>query len=202
MLPLGHVGITLGLAAIAAVVQHNITLLSQRKSEPATRPASGPADNPGKGSWQSTLARYGDLRFLILGSLLPDIVDKPVGYWLMGSGKMFCHTLLFLILISIAGLYIWRRHNKTWLLLISAGDLTHIILDGMWLNYRTLFWPLYGWSFPINVSPEWLTNIVYALFHMPSVYIPEIIGLAMLLYLACLLLYRKNVLAFLLHGRF
>jgi inner membrane protein len=201
MLPFGHAGITLGLTAITAVAQNKFSFRSPSKFESASHATSPVTGNPGKKSWLSAMSKYGDLRFLILGSLLPDIIDKPVGIWFLGSGKISCHSLLFLILLLIAGIFLWQKYRKNWLILVSAGTLTHLVLDQMWLIPHTLLWPLYGWSFPHGVRSEWVANILHVLLTRPSVYIPEIMGLAILLYFAWLLLHRKRVLAFLRHGQ-
>jgi len=86
-----------------------------------------------------------------LGSLLPDIIDKPVGQFFFrdtfSNGRIFCHTLLFLILITLAGLCLYRSRGKTWLLGFSFGTFMHLIQDQMWLEPRTFLWPLYGFAF-------------------------------------------------------
>ena len=61
MLLFGHAGITLGAATLIAGVT-------------AKKRNSG-KENP---SWFTSLSRFVDIRFLLIGSLLPDIIDKPV----------------------------------------------------------------------------------------------------------------------------
>lgn len=204
MLLFAHAGITLGLAAIAAGVQ-NRRIIHQEPPSETTRHLLHP-DLPShltdqKKNWMDTLGNYGDIRLLILGSLIPDIIDKPVGLPLIGSGKIFCHSLLFLILISASGWCLWHFRKKNWLLLISGGTLVHLLLDRMWLWPRVFFWPLYGWTFPRGIFDDWLPNIWHALLTMPSVYIPELTGAIIILYFAIILIHRKRVSAFIRYGQ-
>lgn len=175
MLVLGHAGITLGAAAIADAALSKTPLL-QTSSSPALLDAPGNS----KTSWFSSLANHVDIRILLVGSLLPDIIDKPVGQILFrdtfSNGRIFCHTLLFLLVITLAGLYRYKRNRKMWLLTLSFGTLMHLTLDQMWLSSQTLLWPLYGFAFPRVDLSRWLENILIALRTVPSVYVPEIIG--------------------------
>jgi len=141
------------------------------------------------------------VRLLLLGSLLPDIIDKPIGRVFFretfDSGRIFCHTLLFLILLSLIGLYIYRRRHKAWLLVISFGVFVHLILDGMWGDPDTLLWPLYGWTFPKqDISPYWESY-----FSNAAVLAIEIVGAAILIWLAVYLVHRKGVKVFIKRGR-
>ena len=86
------------------------------------------------------------MAFLALGSMLPDIIDKPLGWAIYGTpgmGRIYAHTLLFLlVLISIS---ILARSRET--ASLSGGVASHLILDSMWLRPATLFWPHWG-AFP------------------------------------------------------
>ena len=101
--------------------------------------------------WLTSLANRIDIRLLLVSSLLPDIIDKPIGQlWLRGTlnnGRIFCHTLLFLLIITFIGVYLYRTRHRNWLLVLSGGVFTHLIFDEMWLMPGTLLWPLYGLAF-------------------------------------------------------
>ena len=47
-----------------------------------------------------------DYKLIIIGSLLPDIIDKPVGMILLPleNGRVFGHTLLFVLILLLIGL--------------------------------------------------------------------------------------------------
>jgi hypothetical protein len=87
--------------------------------------------------------------FCITGSILPDLVDKPLGYLLLpsilDSGRTFFHALLVIAIISAAAFLLWRsgRYGIP-LLSLAAGILLHQVLDAMWQEPVTWFYPLFG----------------------------------------------------------
>jgi len=120
-----------------------------------------------------------DYRIVLLGSSLPDIIDKPV-FLLTGSsaslsGRDYAHTPLFNLALLIGGLVL-IRYRKSWLLIISLSSFLHLILDQIWNSPVVLFWPLLG-PLPKGETTGWLSARLYSLFFCPEVYIPEIIGL-------------------------
>ena len=183
MLIFAHAGITLGAVTLVAGV------VNKKQSSHNT-----------KISWFTSLSRYVDIRILLVGSLLSDIIDKPVGQYFFretfSSGRIFSHTLLFLIVLTGIGFYLYKRHRQVWMLTLAAGTFFHLILDGMWASPATLFWPLLGFTFERAELENWLWNILRALFSHPEVYIPELTGLAILLWFGLSLLFRRKVSAF------
>ena len=139
-----------------------------------------------------------DYRIVLVGSLLPDIIDKPL--WLLTaaeipfSGRGYTHSLLLNLALFIGGLVL-SRYRKSWLLLISLSSFMHLIFDQMWNSPAVLLWPLLG-PFPKEETVDWLPNIFQALFSYPDVYIPEIIGLAIVLLFAYRVVMRKSVMSF------
>ena len=117
-----------------------------------------------------------DYRMIIIGSMLPDIIDKPLFLLFSESGlftgRSHTHTLLFALLLLSGGLLI----RKSWLLDLSLGNLFHLFLDFIWKSPETLFWPLLG-NFEPYQAEGWFSDIWYNLTHSPEIYIPEIIGL-------------------------
>ena len=77
----------------------------------------------------------------------------------------------------------------------------HLVLDEIWLVPGTLFWPLLGFTFGRIELTGWASNIFQALLSDPAVYIPEAIGLAILLWFGLVLVCRKKVGAFIKHGK-
>ncbi len=163
-------------------------------------PSTNDCARSSKTNWFTSVADNIDIRILLVGSLLPDIVDKPVGVFLFraifDNGRIVCHTLLFTIVIMLAGLYLYRSRGKTWLLVLSFGSLMHIMLDKMWLYPRTFLWPLYGLAFEKVGVENWLYYISHALVTDPPTFISELIGAAILFWFALVLLKRRKVLAF------
>ena len=132
-----------------------------------------------------------DLRFLAVGALLPDLIDKPLGTMLFpalfnSSSQVVGHTLLFsMILMSVVLLATRRgRVRRRWMAL-AIGSLIHLLLDAMWTVQETFLWPAFGWEFPPGI-PEYWSGLFERLFSNPWRVLQEVVGLAYLIYL-----YRK-----------
>jgi hypothetical protein len=185
---LGHAGITIGAAVL---LDKGVGKLHPTSESGSIR--------------VSFLSRI-DLRVLTVGSLVPDILDKPIGLMILrdelGTGRIFCHTLLLLALLTIAGFWLFRRSGCTWLLVVAAGVLAHLLLDGMWTSYRTLLWPVFGFSFPRSAEPSGISQYWHNLKELPRAYGPEILGGLILAWLSLLAIARHQALSLLRYGRF
>jgi len=129
----------------------------------------------------SRLLHHVNLAALALGSMLPDIIDKPLGLIAFGSpnmGRTIAHTLLFLLLLAALSFY--TRDIR--LISITWGVLAHLILDSMWNSPEILFWPLLG-PFPERPILDTLSYIEMLLAGLknPGILIPELAGFAYLL---------------------
>ncbi len=212
MLVFGHIGITLGTAVLLAKAlpsgrfsktTGNKAIESHSSASPVT---ASPSNLPGyKTSWLASLGSRIDIRLLLIGSLLPDIIDKPIGGFFfqetISNGRIIGHTLLFLILITLAGLYLYQSRGKTSLLAVSFGTFTHLIFDQMWHAPRTLFWPIYGFTFDRMGLTDWIPSMLHTLMTDPQVYIPEVVGTAVLVWFTLALVRNQKVFYFLKCGR-
>ncbi len=114
-----------------------------------------------------------DLKVLLLGALLPDLIDKPLGHILLpgNNGRIIAHTLLFSVLLLAIGLA-WKSA-----LPLSLGVSMHQLLDSMYLSPESSLWPMLG-PFPsmdFHIS-NWLDSL-----SDPYIIITELIGLAILI---------------------
>ncbi len=172
MLLFAHTGIAVGGAWVL-----------QRSGRFLKGTPKGRQENVATGTDNKSAPAFGrriDYRLLILGALLPDIIDKPLGIYLLpdqlGTGRVYSHTLLFLIVIAFSGLAWYLLKRSTAMLVVAAGVFSHLAADQMWANPKTLLWPLYGAGFE-PLEGEWLGGVWHALTADPGVYIPEIIGM-------------------------
>lgn len=196
MLFFAHCGITLGTVAALDYARRSLHKPAQL-AVGHDNPTSAKASNPGHGASLNAV----DYRLVLLGGILPDVIDKPLGTLFastFGSGRLFCHSLLFVLLITLFGLYLYRR-GKLWLLTIAFGCAIHLALDEMWLMPRTFVWPLYGLSFE-KLDPEsyvwsldYVGMLINWLFTDPHVLVPEIVGTVILLGLVWRLVRGKKV---------
>ena len=213
MLILGHAGITLGASILLSGIKFSERRSAQTKGDSYNK-ASGAAvkeeaDHTGQAGFftrrLNSLAGHIDIRVLFIGSLLPDIIDKPTGLLIfrdtIGNGRIFCHTLLFLIIIVLAGLYIYRKYHKNWLLVLSFGTFMHFILDEMWRQPRTLLWPILGITFDKEEIYGWWWKIITGFMSNPKVYVSEFVGAVILLWFVIVLLHRKKLSTFILHSK-
>ena len=212
MLVLGHTGITLGAAVLlsGAVTGRYFYKTKQYKVAGASLYSSKPVPTLNdslnhKASWLTSLARHVDIRLLLIGSLLPDIIDKPLGHFFfreaLSNGRIFGHTLLFLILLTIAGLYLYWRLSKIWPLNLSFGTLIHLIFDQMWQTPKTLLWPLFGFAFEREDITDWIPNILNSLLTKPEVYVPELVGGAIIIWFTWIVLRRRKFFSFIKYGQ-
>lgn len=125
-----------------------------------------------------------DYRVVLLGAILPDLIDKPIGRIFFAeefqTGRLFGHTLLFVtaLLLGIQLLLRGQQARRWFILPIAA--LIHLALDGMWNDPVTLFWPLFSTSFPIDPAESyWLEALLRSVTDVRVVAM-ELAGLALL----------------------
>lgn len=126
-----------------------------------------------------------DYRVVALASLLPDVIDKPIGRIFFRaryeSGRLYAHTLLLNVALFCV-LFFLRGRIKRRLALIPVSSLLHIAEDGVWSDPKVFWWPLFGTAFPRDP----VAGGMWA-FLDPSRYggalVQEAIGLAVLLWL-------------------
>jgi len=211
MLIFGHVGITLGAAMTLSGLQNFLHPTNTTQNEEG-KPLSSLSREVrthnysliNNSSFMSLVKRI-DIRLLLVGSLLPDIIDKPIGHLLfkenLSNGRIFGHTLIFLILITFWGLLFYRHYGKTWFLFLSFGTFMHLILDQMWRTPRTLLWPILGLKFERIDLTGWIEGIWHSLLTDPAIYIPELLGLFILIWFFGMLLHMRTFYAFVRYGR-
>jgi membrane-bound metal-dependent hydrolase YbcI (DUF457 family) len=81
-----------------------------------------------------------DYRLVMLGALLPDLIDVWVG------GPRVLHTLAFsVLLLCTVMLSTWgRRLARRRMLALPIGTFCHLVLDAMWARSATFWWPFLG----------------------------------------------------------
>ena len=171
MLPLAHIGITLAIFYATTIIFPNIR-------------------------------RYINYWYVVVGSLLPDIIDKLIGRLLFehifASGRIFGHTLLFVIILTITGIYFFRKRKDARILILAGGSFIHLLLDRMWETPQTFLWPLFGWEFPRGTTtyrsfPDYLSALYsFDLGTMTYTLTTELLGIILLISFIIIKLYNKN----------
>jgi membrane-bound metal-dependent hydrolase YbcI (DUF457 family) len=124
--------------------------------------------------------------WIAIVALLPDFIDKSLGRIILaetiGNGRIFAHTLLFFLLLSIAGYYL-SNQGKPELLIIAGASFCHLLEDQMWSMPKVLFWPFLGWGFPKDTISGNFIEYLWIIFNrsytagFTDTFLSEIIGL-------------------------
>ena len=205
MFILGHIGITAGAYKAVDII------LS--RTDPAGYREIGSVYNTSKTddrrrvvfklsggikSWISGI----DYRLILVGSILPDIIDKPVflffGNTATLSGRDYAHTLLFTLVLLVCSLVL-LRYSKSWMLTISLSCVVHLVLDEMWSYSVILLWPLLG-PLPGDRTTGWTYNRLFDMLTIPEIYIPEIIGAIIVVVMSYRLVKKRRVTGFITEG--
>lgn len=101
-----------------------------------------------------------DVRFLLLGAILPDLVDLTLGTVLLAgiysTGELWLHTLLTSSIYMVGVLLLTRRgRRRRAFMALGVGWLFHLLLDGMWTDSEIFLWPFFGWEVASGEAPYW-----------------------------------------------
>ena len=126
--------------------------LRERRPTPAVAGAAG-EPFPVRVAAPASLAEQIDYRLVMFGALLPDLIDKPLGWVLFrdhfdANGHLYGHTGLFALMLLLPGIYLVARRNDPRLLSIAVAVISHFVVDPVNHSPGTLFWPLLGTDFP------------------------------------------------------
>lgn len=119
---------------------------------------------------------------LIIGALLPDLIDKPILLLSLGSGRGFSHSLLFAGIVYLF-LFLIMKKNRYVANSLIIGILFHLLLD---LPEVPLLAPFIFYEPEIIEDP--LLYWINALINNPLIQITEILGIVSLLFI---LIYNK-----------
>ena len=198
----GHVGLTLGVAFSAEQIVRG-GLLRRRPARTTNAAAKAQAsDERRRGGAAGSL----DYRIVMVASLAPDFLDKPLGLWLApdlvnhGTRTLGHTTALAVLLLAVAWGVLSVSGNRRWLT-ACASSAGHLVLDRIWTEPVTALWPLLGWTFPevSTTFSTWSSSHVrdlFALYTDPA----EVAGAVVLMLFAVRVLRRKGALRLLRSG--
>ena len=113
-----------------------------------------------------------DYRFLIVGALIPDVVDVFFG------GARVLHTLVFSVALLVVVMLLTRakRAMRRQYLPLAIGTFIHLVFDGAFTKTKVFWWPFGGFSFDgasLPVADRMTLNILL-----------EVVGLVLVIRLA------------------
>ena len=91
-----------------------------------------------------------DYRVLLLGVLLPDLVDGLFGGARVLHSVVVSVALLVVVMLATIGR---RAARRRWLFL-PIGTFLHLVLDGAFTRTKVFWWPLSGGSFTDAALPS------------------------------------------------
>jgi hypothetical protein len=83
-----------------------------------------------------------DYRVLLVGAILPDVIDAPFG----GAGAAHSVTFSVAVLIVVMLATIGHRTRRRRWLALPIGMFLHLVFDGAWGDANVFWWPFSGSS--------------------------------------------------------
>jgi inner membrane protein len=125
-----------------------------------------------------------DYRYVLLGAVLPDLVDAILGLFLFEgpAGRWIAHSLLAVTVVTVAILLGTSGPRGLALFGIGVGWLLHLVCDGMWQAPRTFLWPAFGLGFSTSPAEPYSWDLITdPLWHLGT-WGGELTGLAILVW--------------------
>lgn len=163
--------------------------------------------------------KFIDYRIVILGSILPDIIDKPIVQIIYGlqnhEGHLIAHSFIFSILLIILGIVMLRRSKNKSIFLLGICSFIHQVLDKVVLipnehflqNINSshfavlkIFKFVHYITVPICTVFPYLSGVMMY-FEKPCVFMSEVMGFIIIIYFVCKLSKNKGYENFLKYGR-
>ena len=117
---------------------------------------------------------------LLIGSMWPDLIDKPIGSLIFSTGRWIAHSVLFILISGIILYFVLKNMQRKLAFIESSifiwGALMHILLDLPSIEPQVVFWPVLGIYLPIKAWNGFLFGVF-----SPYIWLTEIIGLICLI---------------------
>ena len=123
-----------------------------------------------------------DYRMILIGAVLPDLVDALLGLFFFegGAGRWIAHSVFTAIAVTVVIILAFRGDRRQSLFGIGVGWLLHLVADGMWAAPETFLWPAFGSEFATAPREPYSWDLFLdPLVHL-STWGGELVGLAIL----------------------
>ena len=89
-----------------------------------------------------------DYRFVLLGAVLPDLIDGATCWaYDCAGGRGIAHSLVANVAVTVAIILVLRGETRLSVFGVGVGWLLHLVADAMWDAPKTFFWPIAGMDF-------------------------------------------------------
>ena len=129
-----------------------------------------------------------DLRWVLAGSILPDVIDKPIAsvffHDTFGTHRIFAHSIVFPMVGFAIVLIATKRGTalRRGLIGLVIGVFIHLLLDAAWATPEAFWWPFFGLEFPRVLDSD-LVALLGRMLADPLVWAGEALGAAYLVLL-------------------
>ena len=125
-----------------------------------------------------------DYRFILLGAVLPDLVDAVLGLVLFDgpAGRWVAHSLAAVIVVSVAIIVVFSGERRLAVFGLGVGWLLHLVADGMWQAPFTFLWPAFGFRFSASPAEPYSWDLLTEPLAHLWTWAGEIAGLAVLVW--------------------
>jgi inner membrane protein len=146
-----------------------------------------------------------DYRFVLVGSVIPDVVDgvlTALGVVRSPAGRHIAHSLLAVVVVAVAVILGLSGTTRLAAFGLSVGWLLHLVGDGMWRAPETFLWPAFGTGFSLAPGEPYSWDLVTEPLAHLGTWAAELAGAALLawFYVAFRLGERRRLRAFLADG--
>ena len=122
-----------------------------------------------------------DYRFILLGAVLPDLIDGvSCSFYECGGGRGVAHSLLANVAVTVAIILVLRGERRLSVFGTGVGWLLHLVADGMWDAPRTFFWPVAGTDFAVSPAEPYSWDLLTDPLAHLATWGGELIGVAVL----------------------
>ena len=125
-----------------------------------------------------------DYRYVLAGSVLPDVVDPVLGLFVFEgrAGRWAAHSLAAVLAVAVVVVVVLRGERRLAVFGVAVGWLLHLVADGMWQAPLTFLWPAFGWGFAADPAEPYSWDLlVHPLDHLGA-WTGELIGALVLLW--------------------
>lgn len=122
-----------------------------------------------------------DYRYILIGAIVPDVVDALVNLWLHEpAGRSVAHSLATVIVVAVVIILGFGGERRLAVFGLAVGWLLHLVGDGMWEAPRTFFWPAFGFDFALRPPEPYTWDLFAHPLDHAATWAGELLGLAVL----------------------
>ena len=123
-----------------------------------------------------------DYRMILIGAVLPDIVDGLLGLLFFDgpAGRWIAHSVAAAIVVTVVIVLAFKGDVRQSLFGLGVGWLLHLVADGMWQAPQTFLWPAFGSEFSTSPREPYTWDLVLDPIAHLTTWGAELVGLAIL----------------------